>query len=440
MQASPELLELIYHLRMNGFKLNLHHVDHHIAIDVEDGDGVTLNYLSTSDDDEASIFMNFAAQVKETYAWDDDDLYESKMREKFRQARQEMQNRSDWDQADVDRVARIAKAELQGAKDRGQHSEYLFLTPERAEDLLLRHHKERRRRGLPDPEARNDGSINIIEATQSSTFINQRKQSKPHGKGIKGIIKRGDFLLIHQGAAIDPQGFIFDGFHRIEACAEGIYPVAIEITWNANPLTMPAIDTGKPRLFGDVLSMYGVANANNVGQVVRLLYNIDHHPDNFARWNDKHDPQELTRIFSEDYLRAADSYKAAAAATSKASNKLSTVALAAAHFMITRTWPLVPIEPFMNSIRGPFPDPFYNTRYNTHRKQEEFPVLKLIDWAASDADRAKRKDRRLGVMGQMGPSHYVMILRAWNHACVGKTLDRYTWVDVNAVPEIIGMS
>lgn len=439
MQTSPELLELIYHLKLNDFKVHLYPVDHHLAIDVEGPDGSPLEYVSTADDDQATIYMDFAEQITDTYGWDDGDLYESKMREKFRQARQALRSTPDWDQADVDRVANIAKAELQSAKDRGQYSEYVYLTPERAEELLLRHHKERRRMGLPDPDAKNDGTINIVEATRNPDYINQRKQSKGHGEGVRGIIKRGDFLLIHQGAAITPEGFIFDGFHRIEACAQGNYPIALEITWNANHKTMPAVDTGKPRGLGDVLSMYGVANANAVGQVVRLLYNIDHHPDNFARWNDKHDPQELTRIFSEDYLRAADSYKAALRATGKVSNKLSTVGLAAAHFMITRTWPLVPIEPFMNSVRGPFVDPYYHTRYNNQRKQEDFPALKLVEWAAGDIDRSKRKDRRTGPMGQLGPSHYVMSIRAWNHTCIGKSLDRYTWTDVEAVPEIFGM-
>lgn len=438
MQTSPELMEMLHHMKACGFKVRYYPVDHSLAIDVEK-DGVPLKYISTADDNEPTIYMDFADQVKDTYGWDDDDLYESKMREKLRQARAEVRSRPTWDQADVDRVAKIAKAELQAAKDRGQYTEYVYVTPEQAEDLLLKHHKIRRRRGLPDPAEKQPHAINIIEATTNPDYINQRKQSKGHMEGLAGIIKRGDFMLTHQGAAIDPQDFIFDGYQRLETCAKGVYPIAFAITWNANNKTMPAIDTGKSRLFGDVLSMYGVDNHTAIAQAVRLLYNIDNHPDNFTRWGDKHDPMELTQIFSENYIRVVESYKVAAAAVKRSSNKLSPVALAAAHFNITRTWPTTSIEPFMNSIKGPSPDPFYSSRYNTLHKQENFPILKLIDWAAQEHERNKRKDRRKGVFGQVNPSHYVMIIRAWNHAAAGKTVERYTWMDVEAVPAINGI-
>lgn len=438
MQTSPELMEMIDHLKACGFRVRYYAVDRNLAIDVEKGD-VSLKYVSTPDDDEATIYTAFSDQIADTYGWDDDDLYESKMREKLRQARAEVRSRPDWDQADVDRVANIAKAELKAAKDRNMYTEYVYVTPEQAEDLLLKHHKIRRRRGLPDPAEKQPNAINIIDAINNPEYINQRKQSKGHMEGLAGIIKRGDFMLTHQGAAIDPEGFIFDGLQRLETCAKGIYPIAFAITWNANKKTMPAIDTGKGRLFGDVLRIYGVDNPTPIAQVTRLLYNIDNHPDNFTRWGDKHDPLELKDIFAENYIRVVESYKVAADAVKRSSNKLSAVALAAAHFNITRTWPLTPIEPFIRSIKGPFPDPFYSSRYNTHHKQEHFPILKLIDWAAQEDERTKRKDRRKGVMGQVNPSHYVMIIRAWNHAAAGKTLDRYTWVDVDAVPQINGM-
>jgi hypothetical protein len=438
MQTSPELLDMLHHMKACGFKVRYYASDHNLAIDVEKDD-VPLKYISTADDDEATIFTTFAAHIADKYGWDDDDLYESKMRERLREARTEVRSRPTWDQADVDRVAKIAKTELQGAKDRGQHTEYLFLSPEKAEDLLLRHHKIRRRRGLPDPAEKKPHAIDIIESTTNPDYINQRKQSKSHMKGLSGIIERGDFMLTHQGAAVDPEGFIFDGLQRIQTCAEGNYPIAIEITWNANKKTMPAVDTGKPRLLGDVLSIYGVPNPTPIGQATRLLYNIDNHPSNFIRWNDKHDPLELTNIFSEHYIRVVESYKVAADAVKRSSNRLSPVALAAAHFLITRKWPTAPVEPFIRSIKGPFPDPFYSSRYNTHYKQENFPILKLIDWAAQDELRAKKKERRSGAMGQVAPSHFMMIMRAWNHAANGKTVEKYTWVDIDSVPEIIGI-
>lgn len=439
MQSSPELMELLEHLKASGFKVRYYPVDHHLAIDVEKG-GVPLKYVSDPDDDEAAIYTDFFDQITDTYGWDDDDLYESKMRRKLRQARADVRSRPTWDQADVDRVAKIAKTELQAAKDRKQYTEYVYVTPEMAEDLLLKHHKIRRRRGLPDPAEKHPNAIDIVDAINNPDYINQRKQSKGHMEGLGGIIKRGDFMLTHQGAAIDPEGFIFDGLQRFETCAKGVYPIAFAITWNANKRTMPAIDTGKARLFGDVLAIYGVDNPTPIAHVTRLLYNIDNHPTNFARWGDKHDPMELKDIFAENYIRAVESYKAAAAAVKRSSNKLSAVALAAAHFNITRTWPTTSIEPFMNSIKGPSPDPFYNSRYNTPYKQENFPILKLIDWAAQEDERHKRRERRKGLMGQVNPSHYVMIIRAWNHAADGKTVERYMWKDIPALPAINGIA
>lgn len=439
-QMSAELFDMLEQMRASGFKVSFHSNDPQgrLGIDIEDREGTPLRYLASLDDDEAAVFVDFTSQVVDTFGWDDDDLFEAQMRQEFRAARAELRASAAWDQVAVNRVHAVAVKEMEAFKERGEYDERLILTPEAAEDLLLRHHKVRRRRGLPDPD-KPSNTIDFNEALSDEDFTNQRRQSKAHADEIERIISEGRIMLTHQGAAVDPHGFIFDGLHRITAIASGIFDVAIKITWNANPLTMPVIDTGKPRKASDVYSMYGIANATAIAAIVRILYNVDHYPDNFARWADKLDPQQAIQEFSRNYRGVIESYKAATHATTKNANKLSPTALAAAHFAITRAWPDAPIEPFMHSIRGPFPDPFYNSRYNTDPKREQHPALKLVDWAFNDVEGKTRREKRTGAMSARGNSHFIMVLRAWNASTLGKTIGAYSWNDLTAVPEIFGM-
>lgn len=443
-QMSPELLDMLDKMKASGFNVTFTNTDRYkgIGITVEDrsSDLAPLEYVAERDDDEATVFVDFSTKVVEKFGWDDADLFEAQMRQQFRDARATLRASTAWDEAAVRKAHDAAKAEMLAFEERGEYDERLILTPEAAEDLLLRHQKVRRRRGLPDPDKKNgtDG-IDFVKALGDETFTNQRRKSQPHEDRLQEIIGDGRMMLTHQGAAIDPEGFIFDGHHRITAIAKGIVPAAIKITYNANPLTMPVIDTGKPRGIGDVMSMYGISNGGAIGSVVRILYNFDHHPADFTRWTDKLDPQLATQAFAEHYVGAIESYKAAAVATSKHTNHLSPSGLAAAHFLILRQWPDAPIDAFMRSIRGPFPDPLYNTRYNTDSKRAQHPALKLVEWAASDVARSQKRERRKGALGQRNNSHFIMSLRAWNSTCLSKTVGHYTWVEPEAVPEIFGM-
>lgn len=83
------------------------------------------------------------------------------------------------------------------------------------------------------------------------------------------IIRRGEWKLTHQGIALSPEGEVLDGQHRLAAIVES--GITVEIPVSQGSFDFDVIDTGKNRTAGDVLSIAGFLNTNQLAAALRMI-------------------------------------------------------------------------------------------------------------------------------------------------------------------------
>jgi hypothetical protein len=111
----------------------------------------------------------------------------------------------------------------------------MVITPEKAEELLQGNHSNRRLRN-------------------------------PYVSDLAAAIRRGDWLVTHQGIAISRDGRLLDGQHRLSAVIRAGVAVTMNVTVNANPESFLVLDTGAKRS-----ASYTLGLRNSVVGAVRWL-------------------------------------------------------------------------------------------------------------------------------------------------------------------------
>lgn len=76
-----------------------------------------------------------------------------------------------------------------------------------------------------------------------------------HLKVLKGIIARGEWKATHQGGAVDWNGMLFDGHHRLTAIAEQTETLPMWFKIGCDPAENMAVDQGAVRTTADTLQM-----------------------------------------------------------------------------------------------------------------------------------------------------------------------------------------
>lgn len=89
------------------------------------------------------------------------------------------------------------------------------------------------------------------------------------------LINAGEWRYTHQGVAVDVNGALQDGQHRLSGIVRAGVPVQMQISIGMPVENYAAIDNGLKRTFGDVVAGRGFGNHNRVGTAARLviLYN-----------------------------------------------------------------------------------------------------------------------------------------------------------------------
>ncbi|MGH9065929.1 MAG: hypothetical protein ACRD0J_00150 [Acidimicrobiales bacterium] len=99
-----------------------------------------------------------------------------------------------------------------------------------------------------------------------------RHMSEGHVSSYAKEMAEGRWRLTHQSIAIDWDGHLGDGHHRLSAVRRAGVDVPMLVAHNLDPAAFPVFDTGKGRSAGDVLSMTGKADPKNLGAAARLLH------------------------------------------------------------------------------------------------------------------------------------------------------------------------
>lgn len=107
-----------------------------------------------------------------------------------------------------------------------------------------------------------------------SLNFGNRRISRAWLQRLKRIIERGRFLLTHQAAAFDTNGYLRDGQHRLLAVAETGIAVDMPVAFGVDPAAFAAMDVGMRRSGAQSLELDGIKNASQVQAVLRLRHRV----------------------------------------------------------------------------------------------------------------------------------------------------------------------
>ena len=99
-----------------------------------------------------------------------------------------------------------------------------------------------------------------------------RPLSKSTVRGFAEAMRRGDWLVTHQGIAVDSNGVLVDGQHRLAAIIEAQLPVEVTVFSEVAPDTFDVLDTGKRRNAADVLAIEGEKSSTLLAAMVRTVW------------------------------------------------------------------------------------------------------------------------------------------------------------------------
>lgn len=89
---------------------------------------------------------------------------------------------------------------------------------------------------------------------------------------IRHAIDSGEWRLTHQPIALDKNGFVLDGRHRLTVIAEQRKHVPSLVAFDADPETYTVIDTGATRSPGDTLRLAGYTDVNVLAAAARQTH------------------------------------------------------------------------------------------------------------------------------------------------------------------------
>ena len=89
------------------------------------------------------------------------------------------------------------------------------------------------------------------------------------GSLVAEAMRRGEWLVTHQGIAFDVNGVLVDVQHRLAAIIEADRPVELTVFTEVAEGTFDVLDIGKRRTAADVLAIEGEKNSTMLAAMVR---------------------------------------------------------------------------------------------------------------------------------------------------------------------------
>lgn len=102
-----------------------------------------------------------------------------------------------------------------------------------------------------------------------------RKRRQDHYDFFVRMLQNGEWACTHQGMAIDWNGILQDGQHRLEAIRDTGISVPVRMFVGEDPDNFNKIDTQMPRRAQDLIAMRGVPNSAVMGSIARLVLRYD---------------------------------------------------------------------------------------------------------------------------------------------------------------------
>ena len=98
--------------------------------------------------------------------------------------------------------------------------------------------------------------IQTVTPEIAAHFLQKNKGNRDYRKKwvahLSNIIKTGEWLTTHQGIALDKDGNLIDGQHRLLAIIDSGLPVQINVSYDVDANTFSCIDIGVKRNLADI--------------------------------------------------------------------------------------------------------------------------------------------------------------------------------------------
>lgn len=125
--------------------------------------------------------------------------------------------------------------------------------------------------------------IQTITPAKAAEMLEANTANRPLSKsvitGFADAMKRGDWKVTHQGIAIDTNGVLVDGQHRLAAVIEAEMPIDLTVFTDVPADTFDVLDTGKRRNAADALAIEGEKSTHQLGSMLRTVWLYDNRPD-----------------------------------------------------------------------------------------------------------------------------------------------------------------
>ena len=99
-----------------------------------------------------------------------------------------------------------------------------------------------------------------------------RPVSRAVVRSFAQAMRRGEWMVTHQGIAFDTRGVLVDGQHRLAAIIEADVPVELTVFTEVGEGTFDVLDTGKRRSGADVLAIEGEKSSTMLAAMVRTVW------------------------------------------------------------------------------------------------------------------------------------------------------------------------
>lgn len=141
----------------------------------------------------------------------------------------------------------------------------------------------------------------MLSKNPSNRSISSRKVAK-----LATDMQNGDFIYSHQGIAIDEDGNLIDGQHRLSAIIKSGTTQTLQVTRNLPRKVMEVVDRSDKRTFGQELTMGGHKNANVIASTLRLYVAFKNDGESLTKLSIINvSEQELRNNFNQDFVTSA---------------------------------------------------------------------------------------------------------------------------------------
>ena len=125
--------------------------------------------------------------------------------------------------------------------------------------------------------------VQTISPSRAAEMLDANTTNRPLSRAVvrsfADAMRRGDWVVTHQGIAFDVNGVLVDGQHRLAAIIEADMPVEVTVFTEVDEGTFDVLDTGKRRNAADVLAIEGEKSSTMLAAMVRTIWLYENRPD-----------------------------------------------------------------------------------------------------------------------------------------------------------------